>query len=76
MNAFFGFLAGIAVSMILISLVLLPVSNKWTEEEPVMVETNNSGITCKLNKNYPKMNFVLIKEAIGPKLNTLKVEGK
>lgn len=72
MDYLFGAALGLAFGFFITIVFLLPTSPKWMEENRSIVYTTDTGVVCKANKSYPKINCKLIQEAVGPKLNTFE----
>jgi len=68
---FFGWCLGLSMGILLV-ISLVEVSPTWLNKNEVIVYKINNGIVCKEDKSYPKLNCLLIKEAIGPKKDNWK----
>lgn len=71
----FGFIVGMSL-MTIIMFISLHFSLIYINKNRVIVYTTNTGIICKKNKDYPNIYCSYIKNDIGLKRTTFKVEGK
>ena len=70
MDTFYGMLLGFSIGIFLIfALDKLFDHERRPKEDNIVWISRDNNLTCRPNKNYPKLNCELIKEAIGPKLN-------